>query len=142
MAFVHTVTVRFHETDRAGIVFFGRFFEYCHIVYEEMLIQALGGMETMFENGWSMPLVHAEADYKKPLRLGDRIPVHLTVERLGKGSITFSYSLKGYDGEERASAKLVHAFVDMETFEGRSAPPELIEALQRLGVLTLEGRQE
>jgi hypothetical protein len=36
--FVHHHTARFFEIDRAGIVFFGRIFEFCHEAFEELLL--------------------------------------------------------------------------------------------------------
>ena len=130
-----TVTVRFHEVDRAGIVFFGRFFEYCHIAYEELVIEILGDMNRCFDEGWAMPLVHAESDYKRPLRLGDRIRVSLSVERLGTSSVTFAYTLYGPEDDLRAKAKLVHAFVDTQGFGSRTAPKEFVDGLRRLGLV-------
>lgn len=137
MAFEHVVTVRFHEVDKAGIVFFGRVFEYCHVVFEEMLHEVLGNdMAAVFEGGrWGMPLVHAEADYKRPMRIGDRLRIRLEVERLGRRSITLRYTVAGEDGDVRATARLVHAFVDMERFASRPVPPELAQGLARLGAL-------
>ena len=76
MSFEHTLTARFFEIDRAGIVFFGRFFEYCHATFEEMLLAALPDWNGAFDHsGWGMPLVHAEADFSRPVRMGDRLRI-------------------------------------------------------------------
>lgn len=135
MAFEHTVTVRFHEVDRAGIVFFGRAFEYCHIAFEELLTAALGHVAAGLERGgWGMPLVHAEADYRRPMRMGDRLAIALAVERVGRRSIAFAYAIRGPDGDLRATARLVHAFVDLDGFRPRDVPAELLQGLSRLGL--------
>src|SRR5262245_23779393 len=107
--FVHRVTVRFHEVDRAGIAFFGRVFEYCHAAFEELMLSIDGGIETLIERErFGMPLVHADADFVRPLRLHDRIDVELVVDKLSERSVRFAYTLR-VDGEVRAKAKLVHA---------------------------------
>ncbi len=135
MPFQHTVTVRFHEVDRAGITFFGRVFEYCHETFEEVLKASDDSLEACFdEEGWSMPLVHAEADYRRPMRMGERLSVRLTVERVGKRSMTFAYTVAGPDGEERARVKLVHAFIRLSDFGPHPVPERVLRALAGAGV--------
>jgi 1,4-dihydroxy-2-naphthoyl-CoA hydrolase len=135
VAFEHTRTVRFHEIDRAGIVYFADVLQYCHVVYEELMTQIVGSLEVFFsDSGWGMPLVHTEADYSRPNRLGDALRIALTVERLGKTSVTFAYEIWCQE-ELRARAKLVHAFVDMKTFKPIEAPQAFRQGLSSLGLL-------
>lgn len=135
MAFEHSLSVRFDEIDRAGIVYFGDVLKYCHVTYEQLMTDVVGNLEVFFAtSGWGMPLVHAEADYSRPNKLGDRLAVSLEVERLGATSVTFAYTVRC--GEElRATAKLVHAFVDMGGFKAIRAPEAFVEGLRRLGLL-------
>jgi len=106
MPFEHDVTVRFFEVDRAGILFLGRVIEHCHATFEELLATAGHDLESHFStSSWGMPLVHAEADFIRPMRMGDRLRVSLRVERLGGRSITFAYAISGAeDGALRARA--------------------------------------
>lgn len=122
--------------DRAGIVYFGRVFEYCHIAYEELMTAIFGGIEGVFSGtDWGMPLVHAEADYKAPMRLDDRLTVELRVERLGAGSVCFGYRVVGAAGSLRATAQLVHAFVDMQRFTKRDVPQAFLDGLVAQGLV-------
>ncbi|MBT9555150.1 MAG: acyl-CoA thioesterase [Myxococcales bacterium] len=132
--FRHRQTARFFEIDRAGIVFFGRFYEYAHAAFEELLTAALGHSEAMFkELGFGMPLVHSEADYKAPVLMGDRLLIEVEVERLGEKSVTFRYTISGEaDGKLRAVVRLVHAFVDLATFRPIPVAPALLDGLVRL----------
>ncbi len=135
MPFEHVVTVRFHEVDRAGIAFFGRVFEYCHLTFEELVAAADVGISEIFDNrGWGMPLVHTEADFKGPMRLGDRLTVGLEVGHVGKSSIAFAFEVRGSGGELRATAKLVHAFVDLRTFESIEVPELMLDILEGAGL--------
>jgi 1,4-dihydroxy-2-naphthoyl-CoA hydrolase len=138
--FERTIMVHFHEIDRAGIVYFARIFEYCHRVYEELLEELLGPLEEFFRTkDWGLPLVHAEADYSRPLRIGDRVRVRLEVERVGESSIAFAYTLTcAATGEPRARVKLVHAFVSVGAgtdFAPRAAHPGYLDGLRRLGLI-------
>lgn len=135
--FLHEQVVRFHEIDRAGIVYFARVFEYCHAAYETMLTEALEiDLERFFvESTWVMPLVHSEADYKSPMRLGDRLRVELRVARLGRGSITFAYRVLNQDDERlHAEVRLIHACAQRADFQPIPVPTELLEGLKRLGL--------
>jgi YbgC/YbaW family acyl-CoA thioester hydrolase len=133
--FDRTVTARFYESDPAGIVFFSRFFEYCHLVFEEMLGEALGGIDQLLARGWGLPLAHAECDYTQPVRVGDRLRVVMAVERVGERSITFGYVVHGQGGSPCARVKLVHVFVERPSFQPAAVPAELLAALRRLGLL-------
>lgn len=141
-AFERTLLVHFHEIDRAGIVYFARIFEYCHRVYEELLAEVVGPLEPFFQQkDWGLPLVHAEADYARPLRLGDRVRVRLEVERLGERSATFAYTLTcAATGEPRARARLVHACVSLgDGFAPRPLHPDYVAGLRRLGLVADQG---
>ena len=135
MAFEHQTTVLFSQVDAVGIAFFGRAFEMCHEALEAML--AAGGMplHTILDGGeWAMPLVHASADFKRPMKLGDRITVRMEITALSGGSLTFSYTLLGEGGDLRAKAKLVHAFIDRKRFKGRRAPEEALAVFRKAGL--------
>lgn len=122
--------------DRAGIVYFGRVFEYCHIAYEELMTAIFGGIEGVFSGtDWGMPLVHAEADYKAPIRLDDRLTVELRVERLGAGSVSFGFRVLGPEGDLRATVQHVHAFVDMRRFAKREVPQAFLDGVIAQGLV-------
>ena len=135
MAFDHVVTVRFQHVDRAGIAFFSRAFEYCHETFEELL--AAAGLASVFEvEGWGMPLVHADADFRAPMRLGDRLSVAVVVADLGERSITFRFEIKGAeDGRVRATVCHVHAFVELGGFRPRQVPDSVRHGLARVGLI-------
>jgi 1,4-dihydroxy-2-naphthoyl-CoA hydrolase len=139
MPFTHVVTVRFNEVDRAGIAFFGRVFEWCHEAYEELFSAAGLAMQEIFDReSWGMPLVHAEADYRRPMRLGDRLAIDVRVERVGSRSVTFAYTVRGEGkagGDIRATARLVHAFIHLASFTPRQVPACVRDALDGMGLL-------
>ena len=137
--FVYKTTVRFYEIDYARIAFFGRVFEYAHAALEELLTSLFGHPGAIFEaHGFGMPLVHSEADYKAPMRLGDRLRVEVTVSRLSERSATFRYAIVGDDdGRPRAQVTLVHAFVSMIDFKPTAVPALFREALEGAGLVAM-----
>ncbi|MBW2319215.1 MAG: hypothetical protein JRF24_11180 [Deltaproteobacteria bacterium] len=61
-----------------------------------------------------LPIVHAEADYKGGLCLGDEFDIFLKSE-VGDSSFVLSYSFKDSDGNVSAEIKTVHVSVNKET---------------------------
>lgn len=136
--FTWPVTARFHHVDRVGIVFFARVYEYAHVCFEEALTEAFGRVGDPFvAGGFAMPLVHTEADHRKPIHHGDRLLVELSVEQRTARSLTLRYRIRGVDGsdDERAVVRMVHAFVKLPSFEPTTVRPEIEDALRRIGVL-------
>lgn len=118
MVFIYELTVRFYEVDRVGIIFFGRFYEYCYVVLEEFFTVMFGYSGAIFEEyGFGMLLVYSEVDYIVLIRMGDQFIVYMEVEDLGCRFIIFAYMIIGInDGVECCRVKFVHVFVDMQGF--------------------------
>ena len=146
MSFRATIPVRFQDVDAAGVLFFGRIFDYCHQAYEE-LIGSFGIDRAHYFAGadYLVPIAHAEADYRSPIRLGERVSVAIDVTRVGRASIRLRYRVTGAGPEDlRAEVVTVHAFVDRATmrpisipeplrgfFLGHLAPEEVAERLSK-----------
>ena len=136
MTYDYNFTVRFAHVDSAGIAFFSRVYEICHEAFESLLSDA--GLPLGFvinDQGWGMPVVHSEANYKAPMRLGDSIVVKASIERLGNSSVTFAYDVEDSDGSIRVRARLTHAFIDTQTFRPCAAPTSFREGMKNLGLL-------
>lgn len=129
MGFRHVVTPRFHEVDRVGIVFFGRAFEYAHICLEELLHAGFGGPAGIEALGLAMPLVHVEADYRRPMRHAQPIEIEATVLRCTTRSVTFQFVLGAH-----CTVRLKHAFRRIEDFSAFERPPAFDAALRKIGL--------
>lgn len=106
----HAFTVRLHDVDAAGVMFFARLFVHAHDAYEDFMARQSLELEKLIGAGTRLPLVHASADYLLPLRHGERVSVALEVEKLGRTSFTVAYALRCGD-ELRARLQTVHVFL-------------------------------
>ncbi len=72
--------VEFSETDMAGIVHFANFFRYMESV-EHAFYRSLGfsAMLGHLDPPMGFPRVHAECDYRAPLRFEETVELHLLV---------------------------------------------------------------
>jgi len=138
--FVRERAVRFQDVDAAGIIFFPRAFEICHDLYVEFLAEAGQPLHEALRGPWLAPVRHAEADYIKPLRFGDRIEVAIVAAHLGPSvpptEVTLGYRVAILPKKEPALVvQSVHTFVTRERFERTPVPDEIVSALERAGML-------
>jgi YbgC/YbaW family acyl-CoA thioester hydrolase len=131
--YLHTgQRVRFQDVDHAGIVFFAKFFEYCHVVYEDFVEEVLGlGPTEFFEvRKYGAPLVATRSEHLAPLRHGDRMTVEMVVTALGRSSFTMEYTIRNESQVVCARVWLTHAFITTaDGFESIPIPTEIGERL-------------
>jgi 1,4-dihydroxy-2-naphthoyl-CoA hydrolase len=118
--FVYPFSVRLHDTDAAGRLFFGHLFRHAHDAYEAFMDQAGVPLDRLIREGEILlPLVHAEADYHRPLCQGDRVRVLVTVREIRTRSFAVGYRFETPDGAVAATAHTVHLQINRD---GSPAP--------------------
>ena len=134
MPYRHQITIPFQDIDAAGIVFFAHLFRYAHEAYERFMAHIGHSLVDVLEQGdYLLPLVHAEADYKAPLRLGQSITIELKVKSLGAGAFTLYFRFLSNDDQVLATAETGHVVVDKENGKPAVIPDALRTALYRYG---------
>lgn len=132
--FEHRLSVPFQDIDAAGIVFFAHLFRYAHEAYEHFMQQSGCSLQQLIAEGsYLLPLVHAEADYRRPLRHADRLEIELRLQKLGHTSFTLGYRVLGEDQAEHASLETVHVALDRTTHQPVTLPDSLRKALASIG---------
>lgn len=98
--FEHTCSVRWGDIDAAGIAYFPQFFDYAHQAIEALFAALPGGYAGLTQQRRvGVPTVHLEADFRAPLRYGDRVRVRLEVRSIGRTSVTFAHRLHRLDDD-------------------------------------------
>ena len=102
--------VEFSDTDMAGIMHYSNFFRFMETA-EHGFYRSLGFSVIMrdFDPPIGWPRVHAECDYKRPLRFEDLVEVHLLVAEKAKRSLTYLFRFRKLNAEpveEVATGKL------------------------------------
>ena len=124
------ISVKLHDTDAAGLLFFANQFKMAHDAYEGFMEQIGFSFARIFQDeDFLLPIVHAEADYKARLQVGDRLTIHLTVEKIGDSSFVLLYDLSDADGKSAGMVRTVHVCTDEGTGKKRSLPDELRRGL-------------
>ncbi|HSO84274.1 acyl-CoA thioesterase [Thiocapsa sp.] len=113
--FAYAFSVRLHDTDAAGRLFFGHLFRHAHDAYEAFMAQVGLPLERLIREGEILlPLVHAEADYHRPLCQGDRVEVVLAIDEIRTRSFAVAYRFEMPDGTLAATAKTVHLQINRD----------------------------
>lgn len=140
MSFTYVTPVRFADVDHAGIVYYPRFFHLFHLAFEELWRARIGPRayaELLDRDRVGFPAVHAECDFKGPLRFGDTAEIDVRVAKLGARSTTFRYlvSRAADDARERAlcaEGQVVCAVVDLARFVAVPVPERVVALLADL----------
>lgn len=129
--------VRFGQVDYAGIMYYPRFFENFHAVFEDMFTERLGVPYTdlLKVRRIGFPTVHIETDFSKPFRFGETMRLVLDVVKLGRTSIVFRY--RGYNVDDPDDAPSVEArgtvvTLDLDSFETLEIPADIRAVLEDL----------
>jgi len=126
-------SVRFQDVDAAGIVFFTRVFDYFHdALMDHYAAHGVDMPNVVRDAPWITPIVHAEADYKAPMRFGDEVVVEIDRADVGKSSVTVHYVIRSASGAPRVHCvgRTVFVCIGRETFTPRGLPTEIREAFR------------
>ena len=87
--------VEFSETDMAGIMHYSNFFRFMETA-EHGFYRSLGFSVVLEKHDppLGFPRVHAECDFKKPLRFEDLVEIHLLVREKKKKSISYGFRFR------------------------------------------------
>ncbi len=124
---VDHLRVRFHDVDHAGIIFFAKIYEYCHVAYEEFVEQVLGyAPQDFFEaKQLGAPLVATASEHHHPLLHGDTMVIRCAVQALGRSSLTMRYHVENQRGVPCATVTCKHAFVSRQPFQSIPIPDDI-----------------
>jgi len=126
------VDVRLYDTDAAGIVFFANYFRIAHDAYQAFMKSIGHGLDRIIgQSHYLLPIVHAEADYKKPLVLGSTVTVSVKGQ-VKDTSFVVSYTLKDGGGITVARLQTVHVAMDKKTGKKIALPEEIKKGLSTI----------
>jgi 1,4-dihydroxy-2-naphthoyl-CoA hydrolase len=123
--------VRMHDTDVAGVIYFQKQFRFAHDALEDFAeSEGFQFSEVFRDNEYVFVVVHAEADYLMPLRLGDQLEIHLGVEHIGNSSFAMRYFIYK-EGVLAGRVQTVHVTLDGKTRTKITIPTNLLNSLKK-----------
>jgi 1,4-dihydroxy-2-naphthoyl-CoA hydrolase len=134
MTFIYQRTVRFQDTDAAGVVYFANILAMCHEAYEASLAESGVDLRSFFRGTEvAMPIAHGDVDFFRPLFCGDRLNIHLTPNLLSDSEFSIAYAIFLADRLDKAVSKAEtrHVCIDPITRTRRNYPAEIAHWLQQ-----------
>ncbi len=111
--YCETQRIQMAFTDATGNIFFPRAFEMAINVLENFLFVKNFSLKKLLDDELVFPVVHASADYCKPLKYAEEITIFLSVKNIGTKSIAFRYEFKNIISQiKHIEMTIVHATVN------------------------------
>ena len=107
--YIHLSQIAFGDTDCSSWIHFPKIFR--HVEEAEHAFLEKQGITIIHRELGVWPRAHVSCDFKRPLRFGDRVEVHLGIERIGAASVNWIFEVLK-DGEVYALGKIVSVRVD------------------------------
>ncbi len=124
-------SLRLGRTDAAGVLYFASAFELAHEAIESYFDSCGCGLKTLLKFGPYLPIVHAEADFKSPLRTGENFFTIIETLECSARSIAISLRLVTPNDQTIATVKIVHACIDSATGKAIDIPHSLRSAISK-----------
>ena len=126
------VIVRFNEADPLGIVWHGHYIRYFEDGREAFGRRYGVGYLDFYAQGYAVPVVSINCDYKKPLRYGERVIVECYYVETPAAKLKFNYKIFEADTKELvATGSSVQVFVNSKDFQLQLTVPPFFEAWKK-----------
>ncbi len=122
--FTTTRRVEFGDTDMAGIMYFANFFRFMEAA-ETAFLRERGLTVSWRETGSKLgfPRVSVACDYQKPALFEDVLTITVTVEKVGRKSVSYRFDFTNQHGEPVAVGRITAVLC-------RTTSPDQIESLE------------
>ncbi len=124
------IRVRYGETDKMGIVYYGNYALYLEEGRTEWLRTLGFSYKYMEDNNVELPVVNLNVNFKRPAYYDDLITVTSTLKEIPSVRIEFYYEIHNQDGELLVTATTTLVFVNSTTKKLMKAPNYLLEKLK------------
>lgn len=114
MTFTYHRTVRFADTDAAGVVYFAQALSICHEAYEASLQAAGIDLKQFFRNpSVAIPITHAGIDFYRPMFCGDLLVVKLLPHLISETEFEIRYQIfiSEMADKSAANARTLHVCI-------------------------------
>ena len=123
--------VPYADTDKMGVVYYGNYLTLFERARNELMRSIGYTYRQCEEEGWMLPVVHAEVDYRAPARYDDLLEVTAYVKEQRGIRIEIACEVR----RKGESAVLVsgftrHCFVSSETFRPVPPPQKFLESIK------------
>ncbi len=131
------IPVRFSEIDSLGILWHGHYIKYFEDGREAFGAEYNLGYMDVYAQGYALPVVRVECNYKNPIRYNDRVHVETTYINSPAAKVIFDYKLYNTDsGLLLATGRSEQVFLDLNNQLFLTIPPFFEAWKNQHGIIT------
>jgi len=118
------------HTDKMGVVYYGRYFEFFEAGRNEFL-RKLGYPYSRIEaQNIALPVIEANSKYFAPARYDDEIILHTILKNIPSVRIKLEYLIENSKKEKLAEGYTVHSFVNAKTMKPMRPPSDFLDIVK------------
>ena len=127
-----TIRVRYGETDKMGFVYYGVYAQYYEVGRVELL-RSLGiSYKSIEENGFELPVLNFNINYKKPAYYDDKLTLKTSIKEMPTSKIIFFYECFNDNNQLINNGEISLVFVNKETKKPCRAPEFITRKLSSI----------
>lgn len=130
--YIHRIRVRYADTDKMGVVYHGRYFEWFEAARTEMIRDGGMAYSELEAQGISLPVMEARCRYRRSVSYDELVRIRTWMGSVDRAKLVLHYEVMGEtDDAVRVEATTVHCFMDGR---GRAirAPKEVLAFFKRM----------
>ena len=129
MSFTYNRTVRFQDTDAAGVVYFANVLGICHEAEESLEASSINLKDFFTNPSVGFPIVHASVDFLCPMFGGDKLLISLIPQKIGVEKFEITYEITV--GEVIVAKAITrHVCIDVSSRSKQELPDEIVQWLE------------
>jgi len=124
-----SLRTRYSETDQMGIVYHANYLQYLEMGRVEWLRSLGVSYKDLEDQGWLLPVIRAELDFKKPATYDEWLTIKTTLVKPPQVRISFQYEIRNEAQELLIQAKTTLAFMEKNSFSPVRCPDFILDRL-------------
>jgi len=134
MEHVTKIRVRYADTDKMGIVYHGRYFEWLEAARTELMRNHGMSYDSLEKRKISLPVIEASCKYIRPFKYDDIVNIFAEIEDVTRSRLRIKYELYcDSDQNARVQCVTVHCYINNQSRAIR-APIDLFQFFKSLKV--------
>jgi acyl-CoA thioester hydrolase len=124
---IHTIRVRYSETDKMGYCYYGNYASFLEVGRVEAMRSRGVSYRSFEENGVMMPVLEFSIKYFLPAKYDDLLFIHTIITKIEGTRIYFEYEIFNETDKKIIAAQTTLVFVSANTMKPIPAPKEFLD---------------